>query len=84
MSKCSYILDSGKECRKKTHSNLKLCQMHQMEQKGGYLSEIIFPMGKSLGYLTFSLFRLNEMFQGKMDKKIIKKNKNKNKYNDEY
>ena len=79
MGKCSYILETGKECKNKTYSNLHLCQHHQInQQQGGGLTELIYPMGKSIGFLTFSLFRLNEMFQSRIDRKKGKYNKKAN------
>ena len=32
-------------------------------QDGGNLTSIVFPLGKTLGYMTMGLMRVNEMFQ---------------------
>jgi|SaaInlStandDraft_2_1057019.scaffolds.fasta_scaffold225888_1 hypothetical protein len=32
-------------------------------QDGGTLTSIVFPLGKTLGYMTMGLMRVNEMFQ---------------------
>ena len=36
---------------------------NEKKQDGGFAAGLIFPMGKTLGYMTMSLIRVNEMFQ---------------------
>lgn len=58
--KCSYVLDNGKKCQKKSHENV-LCDEHQI-QSGGSIMSMVYPLGTAVGTMTLGLIKFNNMF----------------------
>ena len=62
MKECPYLLKNGKKCCNKLSNNQIICNKHNnKEQKGGFIYEMIYPMGASVGAATFGLYRMNNM-----------------------
>jgi len=61
MKECPYLHKNGKKCNNKLSGNQIICNKHNKEQKGGFIYEMIYPMGASVGAATFGLYRMNNM-----------------------
>ena len=72
MKNCQYLHSNGKKCNKKSVKHSEFCQHHNNEMKGGF-AEILFPLGKTVGYMTFALLNFNRAIQDKKSKKKVKK-----------
>lgn len=83
MFECAYLRKNGKKCNKKVEEGQIACSRHggsKNDQSGGFLFEMIYPMGASVGAATFALYKLNNIVSTwYIDKYSIKKNKKKNK-----
>lgn len=80
MGECSYLKKNGKKCSKKISKNEVCCSYHggkSKEQSGGFLYEILYPMGASVGAATFALYKINNIvtnwYMDKNEKKLKKK-----------
>jgi hypothetical protein len=61
-SSCSYINKNGKQCGGTITDNGIICNKHtKKNQKGGFLYEMIYPLGASVGAATYTLFKLNNI-----------------------
>lgn len=64
MPECPYLLKNGKKCSNKLKKNQIVCNKHGgncKNQKGGFLTGLIYPMGVSVGVATFALFKINNI-----------------------
>ena len=81
MSECPYLTKSGKKCGKNVKKNEITCCKHGgkcKNQNGGFLYELVYPMGASVGVATYTLFKLNSIVSRwyiDKNKKDIKKKK---------
>jgi hypothetical protein len=67
MTNCSYINKNGNMCG--GHINKKT-------QKGGFIYELIYPLGASVGAATYTLYKLNNIVgDWYMNRNKNKKNK---------
>jgi hypothetical protein len=74
MNNCSYINKNGKMCGGHIHENSFVCNKHKKKtQKGGFIYELIYPLGASVGAATYTLFKLNNI----VGDWYMKRNKNK-------
>ena len=61
---CAHLNRNGKKCGKKISETQVLCSKHggkKKGQKGGFIYELIYPMGASVGAATFALYKLNNI-----------------------
>ena len=72
MKKCQFLHNNGKKCNKKSENNSCFCSGHNNEMKGGF-AEVLFPLGKTVGYMTLALLNFNRAIQDKKSKKKVKK-----------
>ncbi len=64
MHECPYLRKNGKKCRNKLSDSEVLCSKHGgkgKNQKGGFLYELIYPMGASVGMATLALYKINNL-----------------------
>ena len=84
MTECPYLTKSGKKCGKKVGKNEVACEKHGgkgKNQKGGFIYDLVYPMGASVGAATYVLYKLNSIasrwYLDKHHKDTPKKLKNK-------
>ena len=63
MKECPYLLKNGKKCCNQLSKNQIVCNKHltNKNQQGGFIYELIYPLGASVGAATFGLYRMNNM-----------------------
>lgn len=62
MKECPYLHKNGKKCNNQLTKNQVICDKHtNKNQKGGFVYELIYPLGASVGAATFGLYRMNNM-----------------------
>ena len=80
MTNCSYINKNGKMCGGHIHGNGFVCNKHNKKtQKGGFIYELIYPLGASVGAATYTLYKLNNIvgdwYMNRNKNKMNKNNK---------
>ena len=77
MANCSYINKNGKMCGGNINGNGFVCNKHNKKpQKGGFIYELIYPLGASVGAATYTLYKLNNIVgDWYMNRNKNKKNK---------
>lgn len=64
MLECPYLRKNGEKCKNKLSENEVLCSKHGgkcKNQKGGFIYELVYPMGASVGAATFALYKINNL-----------------------
>ncbi len=62
MTQCPYLMKGGKKCCNKVNKDQVICDKHKgkyKNQSGGFLYEMVYPMGVSVTAATYALFKLN-------------------------
>lgn len=83
MTDCPYLKSDGKKCGRKVSKDEILCSNHGGRkgkgQNGGFLFEMVYPMGVSVGVATYTLYKLNnivgEWYMDKNGRKKLRKQK---------
>lgn len=77
MPGCPYLTSKGKKCGKKVEKNEIVCKKHggkkDKNQSGGFMTELVYPMGVSVSAATYMLYKINNI----VSDWYIKKNKKK-------
>lgn len=77
MKECPYLHKNGKKCSNKLIGGAVICDKHNKNQKGGFIYELVYPLGASVGAATFGLYRMNNMINTWYHSKHNNSNKSK-------
>ncbi len=85
MCDCGYLKKDGNKCGNKVEKGEVLCKKHggrsKKSQSGGFVFELLYPAGASVGAATYTLYKLNNIVSDWYMNKHYNKRKNKSRKN---